>query len=567
MAVPTRDRPRAAHARVDVLGVRVSAIDPDDALCAITEWIIDETQHYVCVTGVHGVMEAQRDPELMRIHNDSGLTTPDGMPMVWAARFAGADNVRRVYGPDLMLSVCERAALRGWRSYLYGTTDETLDRLRRTLTDRFPGLKIVGTHAPPFRPLTPDEDDAEICAINESEAQIVWVGLSTPNQERWMAAHMGRVKAPVVIGVGAAFDIHAGNVAQAPRWMQRSGLEWSFRLALEPRRLWRRYSVNVPRFLVAIARRRPQITTASPRSTLYWRRAPLSPRRFELWTTPGREGAAALRVLYQARRRPAKFVSTATRYAPAIRARNAGLPDDVETTVARVAEVAGIRSNPAAALHARETDRWLFSFPRADANGAVVKLGHADDQGLAREGACLNKLAGTNTGFGVPTLRWHGRHEHWYAIVTDVVQHRVTAGESDLGDAYAIACALSTTRCGFVVHGDLAPWNIIPTATGLALVDWENSRFEPDPLYDLAHYVTRTGALLGTWRPHAAVEHLTGYGSVGWRYLEQIRVEPTSAAEHLDRYLRRAETGRLSPALRRYEAAMAATLRAFRTGG
>ncbi len=245
--------------RVDVLGVGVSAITPDDALGEIARWIDDGEQHYVCVTGMHGVMEAQHDPELLRIHNDSGLTTPDGMPMVWAARYAGAKSVERVYGPDLMLAVCEQAAEKGWGSYLYGATDEVLDRLRANLTERYPGLKIVGAYSPPFRPMTPDEDAAAVRAINDSGAEIVWVGLSTPKQERWMDAHVGLVHAPVLVGVGAAFDIHAGNLRQAPKWMQRSGLEWLFRLASEPRRLWRRYVINIPKFLFAIARRRPRI--------------------------------------------------------------------------------------------------------------------------------------------------------------------------------------------------------------------------------------------------------------------------------------------------------------------
>ena len=253
---------RVAFAGVDVLGVGISAIDPDDALGEVTRWVRDGEQHYACVTGVHGVMESQRDPDLLRIHNDAGLTTPDGMPMVWAARLAGASNVQRVYGPDLMLAVCERAAQRGWGCFLYGASNDVLDRLRSNLTDRFPGLRIVGAHSPPFRASTQEEDDAAVQEINESGAQIVWVGLSTPKQERWMAAHVGRVNAPALIGVGAAFDMHAGTVRQAPRWMQRSGLEWFFRLASEPRRLWRRYAVNIPLFLLAIARRRPRIREA-----------------------------------------------------------------------------------------------------------------------------------------------------------------------------------------------------------------------------------------------------------------------------------------------------------------
>jgi len=254
---------RSGFARVDVLGVGVSAIDPDDALREVTRWIDNDLRHYVCVTGVHGVMESQRDAELVRIHNESGLTTPDGMPMVWAAHAAGAKNTQRVYGPDLMLAVCERAAERGWTCFLYGATDEVLEQLRSNLSDRYPGLRIVGTHSPPFRELTDEEDEAIVRQINESGAQIVWVGLSTPKQERWMASHVGRLNASALFGVGAAFDMHAGNLRQAPRWMQRSGLEWLFRLASEPRRLWRRYAVNNPRFVLAIIRRRPRIVAGT----------------------------------------------------------------------------------------------------------------------------------------------------------------------------------------------------------------------------------------------------------------------------------------------------------------
>jgi len=253
-------------ARVDVLGVGISAIAPSDALREVTRWIDNGLRHYVCVTGVHGVMESQGDPELLRIHNESGLTTPDGMPMVWAARMAGAKNTERVYGPDLMLAVCERAAERGWGCFLYGATDDVLEQLRRNLGDRYPALKIVGMHSPPFRPLTPEEDDAIVREINDSGAQIVWVGLSTPKQERWIASHSERLDASALFGVGAAFDMHAGNLRQAPRWMQRSGLEWLFRLLSEPRRLWKRYAVNNPRFVLAIARRRPRISVPAASS-------------------------------------------------------------------------------------------------------------------------------------------------------------------------------------------------------------------------------------------------------------------------------------------------------------
>ncbi len=243
--------------RVDVLGVGVSAIDMTAALDEIAAWIHDGERHYVCVTGVHGVMESQRDPDLKRIHNESGLTTPDGMPMVWAGRKAGAANMSRVYGPDLMLALAERAAANGWRSFFYGGKDGVPDQLVAKLQERYPAFISVGTYSPPFRALTPEEDAAIVERINAARPDLVWVGLSTPKQERWMAAHVGRLTAPALLGVGAAFDIHAGTLPQAPRWMQQRGLEWLYRLFREPRRLWRRYLSNNPRFVWAIARSRP----------------------------------------------------------------------------------------------------------------------------------------------------------------------------------------------------------------------------------------------------------------------------------------------------------------------
>jgi N-acetylglucosaminyldiphosphoundecaprenol N-acetyl-beta-D-mannosaminyltransferase len=245
--------------RVDVLGVGVSAVNMTTAVEEITGWIERREQHYVCVTGVHGVMESQRDAELRRIHNASGLTTPDGMPMVWAGRWAGASGMRRVYGPDLMLALAQRAAERGWRSFFYGGRDGVADRLIATLAARFPGFVAVGSYSPPFRALSDEEDGAVIERINAARPDLVWVGLSTPKQERWMAAHVDRLDAAVLLGVGAAFDINAGTLAQAPHWMRASGLEWFYRLIREPRRLWRRYVSIVPLFMLKIVGRRPRL--------------------------------------------------------------------------------------------------------------------------------------------------------------------------------------------------------------------------------------------------------------------------------------------------------------------
>lgn len=242
-----------APSRVNILGVGVSAINMDIALEVIEDWIVRREPHYVCVTTVHGVMECQKDPDLRLILNSSGLTTPDGMPLVWLSRLHGYRHVDRVYGPDLMLALCERSASKGYRHFFYGGAPGVPERLAANLRRRFPGLPVVGFYSPPFRPLTPEEDEEIVRMINEVGPDIVWIGLSTPKQERWMAAHIGRIAAPVLIGAGAAFDFLAGTKRQAPRWMQRHGLEWLFRLYQEPRRLWYRYLVYNPLFLFCLS--------------------------------------------------------------------------------------------------------------------------------------------------------------------------------------------------------------------------------------------------------------------------------------------------------------------------
>jgi len=254
----------AGPTRVDVLGVGVSAINMAMAVDQVERWIErGGPASYVCVTGVHGVMTSQSDPELMRIHNESGMTTPDGMPMVWAGHRAGAEWMGRVYGPDLMLAVLQHGEPRRWRSFLYGGKEGVADALREQLVERFPDIQVVGTYTPPFRELTPDEDEAVVAEIDASGAQIVWVGLSTPKQERWMAEHVGRTRATVMFGVGAAFDIHAGAKSQAPLWMQRNGLEWLYRLVHEPR-LLARYATSNPAFVWKILRRPPTLRSWPP---------------------------------------------------------------------------------------------------------------------------------------------------------------------------------------------------------------------------------------------------------------------------------------------------------------
>jgi N-acetylglucosaminyldiphosphoundecaprenol N-acetyl-beta-D-mannosaminyltransferase len=200
-------------------------------------------------------MECQRSDELKRIFNSAGMVTPDGMPLVWLAR--GRDpNVSRVYGPDLMLAEFQHSALSGHRHFLYGGGPGVSGRLAAAMASRFPGLQVVGTLEPPFAPLDQLTSAETAAAINATGADVVWVGISSPKQERWMAKMRPLLEAPVLIGVGAAFDFHSGTVRQAPRWMQRSGLEWLFRVLTEPRRLWRRYLVNNPWFLWSLALQR-----------------------------------------------------------------------------------------------------------------------------------------------------------------------------------------------------------------------------------------------------------------------------------------------------------------------
>lgn len=240
---------RAAIPRVNVLGVGVSALDMASAIESIDSWIQRGASQYVCVTGVHGVMESLRDPNLRKIHNRTGLVTTDGMPLVWISRLAGYRYVQRVCGPDLMLAFCRYSAPLGYRHFLYGGGEGVAEQLAASLCARIPGLRIVGTLTPPFRPLSAKEGKEVVERINASEPDLVWVGLSTPKQERWMYEHVELLNAPVLLGVGAAFDFHAGLKVRAPHWMQQSGLEWLFRLLREPHRLWRRYLINNPLFI------------------------------------------------------------------------------------------------------------------------------------------------------------------------------------------------------------------------------------------------------------------------------------------------------------------------------
>jgi N-acetylglucosaminyldiphosphoundecaprenol N-acetyl-beta-D-mannosaminyltransferase len=228
--------------RVNILGVRISAINMSQALAQFEAWIERKEQHYVCVAPAHSVMEGYRDPTLRRILNQSGMTTPDGMGIVWLLQLQGCSHVGRVYGPDLMQEVCRISVDRGWRHFLYGGEPGVAGDLQSVLEAHYPGIRVVGTCSPPFRRLSEEEDRQVLGNINAANPDIIWVGISSPKQEQWMAEHMGKVNASVLAGVGAAFDFLTARKPQAPRWVQRAGLEWLFRLLSEPRRLWPRYS-------------------------------------------------------------------------------------------------------------------------------------------------------------------------------------------------------------------------------------------------------------------------------------------------------------------------------------
>jgi N-acetylglucosaminyldiphosphoundecaprenol N-acetyl-beta-D-mannosaminyltransferase len=242
-------------ASAPVVGVPISVTDYEQTLRWIDAMVADRRHGYVCVCNVHTVMAAQEDPELRAALESSSLNVPDGQPLVWAINALGHTLTDRVYGPELMARASARAAVSGQRFYLYGgRNQDALVQLGVSLRRRFPGLNIVGGYAPPFRALTEEERIAVADEINGSAPDVVWVGIGVPRQEKWMAALRPYLDAPVLIGVGAAFDFLAGLVPQAPPWMQRAGLEWAYRLAHEPRRLWRRYLRYNPRFVAAIAR-------------------------------------------------------------------------------------------------------------------------------------------------------------------------------------------------------------------------------------------------------------------------------------------------------------------------
>jgi N-acetylglucosaminyldiphosphoundecaprenol N-acetyl-beta-D-mannosaminyltransferase len=238
-----------------VLGTALAVTDYARTLDWIDAAVALGAREYLCVAAVHTVMESRDDDALRAAVDGAAFTVPDGQPLAWALRALGHEIDARVYGPELMDRACARAARSGQRFYLYGGRDEhALEQLAANLLDRHPGLQLAGGFSPPFRELSEAELGDVAARINAARPDIVWVGIGVPKQEKWMATMRDRLQAPVLVGVGAAFDFHAGLVPQAPAWIQRAGLEWLFRLVQEPRRLWRRYARHNPRFVAAFAR-------------------------------------------------------------------------------------------------------------------------------------------------------------------------------------------------------------------------------------------------------------------------------------------------------------------------
>lgn len=256
MMQPDKPAPLSNHPerrRASILGAPIDSLTAAEAVARISAWAGRRESRYVCICNVHSVVTASRELAFRAVVEQADMATPDGAPVAWMLRRLGHIGQRRVCGPDLMLDYCAHAARHGESIYLYGSTPETLAALQAALQARFHGLRIAGAESPPFRQLTAEEDAAAVDRINASAAGSVWVSLGCPKQEQWMAAHRGCIHA-VMVGVGAAFDFHAGTVQRAPAWMRENGLEWLHRLTNEPRRLWKRYLVTNSVFVVLAVR-------------------------------------------------------------------------------------------------------------------------------------------------------------------------------------------------------------------------------------------------------------------------------------------------------------------------
>jgi N-acetylglucosaminyldiphosphoundecaprenol N-acetyl-beta-D-mannosaminyltransferase len=249
----SKDSEKLVAKYAQVLGVHVSAVDMTEALRITNDLILRPEPSYICVTGVHGVMEAQDAPQLMNALNCAAMTLPDGMPMTWVGHLQGQHQMDRVFGPDFMLQVCRLSVECGYRHFLYGGEPGVASDLKLALETKVPGVQIVGTFTPPFRPLTPDEEDELKAALAICKPHIMWIGISTPKQECFMAQHFSSLNVPLLVGVGAAFDYHTGRIRDCSPWIKRAGLQWLHRLSQDPRHLWRRYLKSNPRFLWKIA--------------------------------------------------------------------------------------------------------------------------------------------------------------------------------------------------------------------------------------------------------------------------------------------------------------------------
>lgn len=247
------DVPRVYTPKANVLGVAVSAIDLPSAVNLAARWIDAAEPGYICLTGVHGIMEARADEAFKLILNRAAINLPDGMPMTWVGRLQGFRHIDRVFGPDFMDALCRLSVQRGYRNFLYGGQPGVAELLRHNLEQKFPGLQISGTYTPPFSSLTPDEEREIIARVRQAKPHILWVGLSTPKQERFMAQYLHRLQMPLMVGVGAAFDYHTGRIRDCSPWVKRAGLQWAHRAMQDPGRLWKRYLRNNPAFLWHIA--------------------------------------------------------------------------------------------------------------------------------------------------------------------------------------------------------------------------------------------------------------------------------------------------------------------------
>jgi N-acetylglucosaminyldiphosphoundecaprenol N-acetyl-beta-D-mannosaminyltransferase len=250
--MPSTTDGAGGHHRLNLLGVRVTAFDLPTAVAAMDAAIAAGRRAYACTCPVYTLMQGHERSEVRAALNGAAWVTPDGMPVVWALRLRGAPAAGRVYGPDLMLALSQLSAQRGYRQFYLGGAPGVAEDLARNLQARFPGLAVAGACAPPFRAQSVAEEAALLEQVNASGAHVVWVGLGSPKQDLWMARFRPRLQAPLLVGVGAAFDFFTGRQRQAPRWMQRSGLEWAYRLVSQPRRLWRRYLIYNPKFVALL---------------------------------------------------------------------------------------------------------------------------------------------------------------------------------------------------------------------------------------------------------------------------------------------------------------------------